>query len=240
MKLYPLLFAIILILCSCRSQKYLFTNNSGDLSDLPLTSENYEYIIKPDDKINFSIWDNDNLSIGSVFSIYNSNEAYGKWVLVEANGQVSLPKSGVFQLGGLTCSEASDSLETVYSKYLVNPIIVVKVMNRTVSVLGEVRTPGNYLLEKDKNNISDAIGFAQGYMNYADLNKIQLIRENISYTIDLSLIEPNNPHSILIKSGDIIVVPSQRRKIFEQKASTIIPFASAVTAIGIIATLFLK
>ena len=83
--------------------------------------------IKTDDKISLSIWNHDDMSIGSVFSIYNSNEAYGKWVLVDKAGFVSFPKIGKVKVSGLNCPQAADTLQALFAKYLVDPIIVVKV-----------------------------------------------------------------------------------------------------------------
>ena len=120
------------------------------------------HLIKTDDKVSVSIWNHDDLSIGSLFGIYNSNEVYGKWVLVNESGVASLPKIGAVKLGGLTTTEAADHLKGPYSKFIKDPIIVVKVLNREVTILGEVATPGNYLLEKESNTLFELLGKAGG------------------------------------------------------------------------------
>ena len=53
---------------------------------------NYVYTLKKDDKINISIWDHDDMSVGSIYGIYNSNEVYGKWLMLDADGNVEVPK----------------------------------------------------------------------------------------------------------------------------------------------------
>jgi polysaccharide export outer membrane protein len=160
-------------------------------------------------------------------------------VLVDAAGYTMLPKLGKVRLGGLTCVEAADTLANLYSAFLVDPILVVKVLNRDVTILGEVRTPGKYILEKESNTLTEIIGNAQGFEFYADKKKVQLIRNNKSYQIDFTKLQDNN-YQILVQAGDVINVPTRRGKAIDKKAPTLIPFASAITALAVIASIVLK
>ncbi len=225
---------------SCKTQYLFESEQQGNLNELMITDTiAYENTIKTDDKVSLSIWNHDDMSIGSVFSIYNSNEAYGKWVLVDANGFVTLPKIGRVALRGQTCSAAADTLTKLYAKYLVSPVIVVKVLNREVTILGEIRTPGTYTLEKESNTLIEIIGKAQGFERYANFKKVQLIRNGISYNIDMTKLTKDMIHSIIVESGDVINIPSKRGKGLDQKAPTLIPFASALTAIVVALSLIL-
>jgi len=229
----------LIVLSSCNTQNLFRTSNSGSISDLINGDENYHHVIQKDDKISLSIWNHDDMSVGSVFSIYNSNEAYGKWILVDEHGQVVLPKIGTYAIGGLTCPSAADSLKNRYAKFLVDPVIVVKVLNREVTLLGELRTPGTYILEKEKNTITEVLGMAEGFANYADLAKVQVIRNGVSYNLDLTKLDESLLHNIVIESGDIIHVPSKRGKSLDQKAPTLIPFSSSLTAIAVVISILL-
>jgi polysaccharide export outer membrane protein len=235
MKLLIIIFSLSLY--SCASLNLFRGDQNADLEEILHQDSNYVSQIKVDDKISLSIWNHDDMSIGSLFSIYNSNESYGKWVLVESDGKVTLPQIGRVQLQGLTCSNAADTLTKLYSNKLVNPVIVVKILNRQITILGEVRTPGTYTIEKESNTISEIIGNAQGFMPYADLEKIQLIRNGKSYELNLTTFDSNGLHSVIVHSGDIINVPSRRGKGLDQKAPTLIPFTSVATAFAIVFSL---
>ncbi len=236
--LQPLFYLILLLLGNaCTNKNVFMSRSSGDISELANLDSMYYHRIKPDDKISLSIWNHDDMSVGSVFSIYNSNEAYGKWILVEANGEIVLPKIGTVNIGGMTCPEAALMLKNKYEKYLVNPLIVVKVLNREVTVLGEVRTPGVYTIDKERFTLTEAIGKAQGFEKYANFKKVQLIRDGVSYSINLLKLDDRELHAIIVESGDIINVPSRRGKRLDQKAPTLIPFASALTALALVISL---
>jgi polysaccharide export outer membrane protein len=80
------------------------------------------------------------LSVGSVYGIYNSNEVYGKWLLVDINGNIEIPRLGTTNVIGKTIPELKEEIKTKLKKWLVNPIVDLKVLNKEIAVMGEVKT----------------------------------------------------------------------------------------------------
>ncbi len=208
-----------------------------------LYDESYEYRICKDDKVSMSVWGHDDLSIGSLFGIYNSNEVYGKWVLVNNQGNITLPKIGDFRIQGLTITEAKDSLRKIYGKWVVNPVIEIKVLNKEITVLGELRNPGKYVVDKDMNSVFELVAMAGGFEQYANKTKVKVIRQwgKEVKMINLDLTAAGNylDRNIQLHPGDILVVPSKNSKDFDKRISTIIPFASSATAAGVLISTFL-
>lgn len=231
------LIAIVLSLSSCSNQQFLMTKSTGAVTDLLAVQSEVEHVIQSDDKLSLSVWNHDDLSVGSVYSIYNSNESFGKWVLVDKAGFAQLPDVGNVKMAGRTCSEAADYLRTLYAEQINDPVIVVKVLNRKVTVLGEVRTPGSYVLEEEETSLVELLGAAQGMTNYANFKNVRLVRDSVSYTLNLSRMDQQLQQNILLQSGDLVIVSSKRGKTLDLKAPTLIPFASAITAIAIVLSL---
>jgi polysaccharide export outer membrane protein len=225
------------MLSSCRTRN-LFINkeykHSPVDSTLFILPPNYEHVIAPDDKVSVSIWNHDDLSVGSLFSIYNANEVYGRWILVDIDGYIELPELGKTKLGGLTVTQAEKKLSIMFSEYILKPVIVVKVMNREITVLGQVRTPGVYPLEKERYTIAEMIGQAQGINFYGDGERVKLIRDGKDYLIDLTNMDDINSNNVIVKDGDVIYVPTRKGEILDKKSPTLIPFASFITALAII------
>jgi polysaccharide export outer membrane protein len=238
--LLVILATIVAFNYSCSTQNLFETSVEGQLIDLVSTDSLFHHVIRVDDKVSLSIWNHDDISVGSLFSMYSSNEAFGKWVLVDANGQVKLPQIGNVQLAGLTCPEAADTLEKMYGLNLVDPVIVVKVLNRQATVLGEVRLAGNYILEKERNTVTELIGMAQGFTLFADYEEVRLIRNGISYKLDFTVLSDRMEHVIVVEAGDIINVPARKAKTIEQKSKMLIPFSSALTAIAVAISISLR
>jgi len=222
------LFAMILM-SSCKSYNLLQSSNGLDYFE-EMKKESFEdyasieshkykknennqaYTLKVGDKISISIWNHDNLSIGSIFSTYSSNEVYGKWVLVNNQGNVTLPQIGKVHLLDLTVEEAEKKLINIYVKHIVDPLILVKVLNKKITVLGEVNRPGFVPLEKDRIPLYEVLGHVGGLNKSADSRNIKLIRNKKEYNIDLTTLSGNELIDIEIKASDLIYVPSQKNK----------------------------
>ena len=132
-------------------------------------------MIRKDDKLNLSIWDNDDLSVGSIFGIYNSDQGYGKWVMVDTKGMITVPKIGEIKVEGLTVSAAKDSLVKAYSRWIVKPIIDIKVLNKKLLLSVTCGHQVKITLEKDNNTLVELIGKA-GDGFYANKSKVKVIR----------------------------------------------------------------
>jgi len=242
------MFLIIIFLSSCVTQN-LMVPSRKDALDLQKQDSvfafnaHYEYTLRKDDKINLSVWDNDDLSVGSIYGIYNSNEVYGKWLMLDDAGTVSIPKLGQVTLIGLTIPQAKQKLTEAFRKWIVNPIVDVKVMNKEVTVLGELKTPGKYLLEKENYTLLDLIGKAGDFDFYANKKKVQVIRivnqQPIYFTADLTTMRGFTAGNIQIHPGDIIYVPSRKGKDWDKRAgSTIVPIASAISTAVLLTKVF--
>jgi polysaccharide export outer membrane protein len=243
MKITYLFLEIVLVwlsFSSCANQTFLSTDNEGNLQDLQQFDSSFQHNIRPDDKLSLSIWNHDDISLGSVFSVYSSNESHGKWVLVDQNGFAQLPKIGKVKLGGLGCTQAADTLLELYKLDIKEPIIVVKILNRKVTILGEVRSPGNYILEEEQVTLMELIGRAQGFTSYANMKDIKLIRNNRSYCLDLRKMNALLLHGLMLQSDDILVITATRGKAIDQMAPRLIPIASSLTALAIVASFILS
>lgn len=203
---------------------------------------NYEYSIRQDDKITISVWNHDDLSVGSLYGIYNSNEVYGKWLMVDAAGNIPVPHIGVVNVGGLTIRQAKDTLIKRYSALVVNPVLEVKVLNKDVTVLGEVKTPGNYLLEKENNSLVELIGRAGDFEFYADRKHIQVLRMadglQRKITVNLTGRDQKFETNIQLHPHDIVVIPSRRGKMWDKKSGSVIPVASVISALALVFNFF--
>lgn len=238
LKKLTLSFFFLMLLVSCKTYNVLeeeqATRNMQDFSYDP----NYEYRIRKDDKITLSVWGEDDLSVGSVYGIYNSNEVYGKWLLVDINGNIEIPKLGTTPVVGKSVSELKEEIKTKLKKWLVNPIVDVKVLNKEIAVMGEVRNPAVIQVDKDQNTLLELVSKAGGFEMYANLKSIKILRqegENVRVTnIDLTKMKDVPNQNILLHPGDYIIVPSKKSKDFDKRISTIIPFATVTSAAAIL------
>ena len=234
------LFAMLFT--SCKTQNLLVSTDKTNDNEAFKYDANYQYTIRKDDKISISIWGEDNISVGSTYGIYNSNEVYGKWLLVDNNGNIEIPKIGTTYVVGKTIPQLKEEFKTQFKKWIINPIIDVKVLNKQITIMGEVRDPNTIQVDKDNNNLLELISKAGGFDFYANLKLIKVLRqdgENVKVT-NLDLTKTNNilNTNIQLHPGDIVIVPSKKNKEFDKRVSTIIPFTTTITAAAIMMGLF--
>ena len=240
---FILFLGIILLLDSCKTQNLFHFSPEKENEEIKLDSifryrADYQHIIEIDNKVNISVWGQDELSIGSVYGIYNSNEVYGKWLMVDANGNIEIPKIGTLMVKGMTLPMLKDSIKSLISQWIANPIVDVKVMNKEITLLGEFRNPAVIHVDKDNNSLLELVAKAGGFEYYANLKSIKVLRQDGPKVkianIDLTIASDEGARNIQLRPGDIIIAPSKKNKEFDKRISTIIPIATSATSAAIL------
>ena len=98
--------------------------------------------------------------------------------LVDANGEIEFPFIGKIKASGLTRDELKTRIRTDVTKYLKDPIVSVRFVNFRFTVLGEVRTPGNFVFPNEQVSILEALGQAGDMTQYARRNTVRVIRDS--------------------------------------------------------------
>ncbi|GAB4322973.1 MAG: hypothetical protein Kow00127_15640 [Bacteroidales bacterium] len=187
MKGYVLILFTGLILVaglnSCIPKKKLLYTQDQKRSSEVNEYENFrpEKTIQPFDNIYVKVSSIDE-KVNSVFS--EQSRATGQSNInlisytVNQSGYINFPFVGQIYVKGLTLEEAQERIEQEVSKYLNQISITVKFVNNTVSVLGEVKRPGEYPFYRDQITIFQAISSAGGFTDYGDKSQVTLIRES--------------------------------------------------------------
>lgn len=201
-----------------------------------------EPLLAPGDKITVSIWGHTELSIGSINSPFVSDEATGRWVMLDKQGEVNLPKIGRVNLKGYNVKEAGYFLGELYAKHIQNPVINVRIINHFVTVLGEVNKPGKYQLDNEALTLVELLGQTEGYTKYAKLDEIQLIREvngeMVKFPINFSTLQTFNQQNASIKPGDVVYIPPTKKKASDITMTRVIPIASILTGAALVLSSF--
>lgn len=222
---------IALMLSSSCNRYTLYQNNAAQGTSAASAGEPSERILSPGDKVSLSIWGHDDLSIGSIHTVYNSNEDAGKWLMIDDKGEVNLPQVGKFKIEGLTISKAEEKLVALYSEFIQKPILNLRLLSNQVTVLGEVQRPGNYIFHTDEARMVDIIGKASGFTDYAKTTEIKIIRGTETIVVNLT---SSSANETMVFPRDVIYIPPGRNKAFDRVAAKLIPLASLLTALALV------
>jgi polysaccharide export outer membrane protein len=135
---------------------------------------------------------------------------------IDKEGYLLLPVIGNVLVKGKTLSQVSLILRDSLNHVLNQPIVSVKLVNRNISVLGEVKNPGHYFYSQDKLSVFDAISLAGDINDYGNRNKVIIVRnengENIRAHLDLTKSEILASGFYYLRPNDIVYVMPLRNK----------------------------
>lgn len=154
---------------------------------------------------------------------------------IDSKGDIEIPTLGKIPIEGLTVEEAKSKIQTRANDFLINSTVIVKHINFEITVLGEVNRPGTYTVYKDNITILEALGLSGDLSDYANRNKIKLIRDNKILYIDLTEIETLYSQNFVLKSDDVIYVEPLRNVRLRSSNAQI--YISAISSIALIANI---
>lgn len=241
----PGLFIILVLMTfSCSTPLKEITYLNGIKTDTTYSNGPLPevYRIRPNDQLYIEVISDDpsnaaflNLTApGSTKSGGGSGSMELITFLVDEQGKIEYPYLGEIEVGDLTVFEIGAIIKKKVDMYLESASVSVKLVNRTITVLGEVQSPGQKLMVKNKLTIFEALGTAGDMTDYGNRQNIKLIRElpNGKQIVELNLTDPKvlfSPYYYILPH-DIIYV-EHNTKVYGAKN---MPYAAPI---GITASL---
>ncbi len=182
-----LLFASVLmiLLSGCVSQKKIRYLQQADEKDTILMwqlKKQAEYRVRPNDNLYVSIKSlsekaNEifNQQMGAT-EMTSDASIYLNSYTVNQEGYIDFPVIGKVNVQDLTVEQIKDKLQLLVSDYLKETIVIVKLVNFNVTMLGEVQKPGEYKVYQDKITIFEGIAMAGDFTDFANRKQVALIR----------------------------------------------------------------
>jgi polysaccharide export outer membrane protein len=216
---------LVLLLQSCTTKKNMLYLQ--DLDSYSNTALNYATTkIQPNDILKIEVSDLNplvaapfNISSGSS-SVQSSTEMMKlSGYLVTPQGNITMPILNEINVGGLTPSMAEGKIKErlITEGYLVNPTVMVRVLNNKFTILGEVNSPGVIPFTEESISLLDAIGMAKDLTYSAIRKDVKLIREvdgkRLVYHIDLTTASWMSNPNYRIRQNDVIMVTPNKLKV---------------------------
>lgn len=184
-----IVLAVIIMASACVSRKKLmYLQYSGKTGDKEYITGELKGSVTP---ATYKIMPYDNLFIRIITPdpqwsvLFNQQAGEGGVTMegavlssypVDMDGNIEMPYVGKIQVVGETLSEIKADLELALQSYVTDAAISVRMVDNSVSVLGEVFAPGRYPITKDRMNIFEVIAMAGDMTVYSNRQRVQLIR----------------------------------------------------------------
>jgi len=165
--------------------------------------------------------------------------------LVDVDGNIDHHRLGTIHAEGLTKQELAVEIKkrlTQPVELLAEPTVVIRFLNFSVNMLGEVQRQGILTVPGESLNILQAIGLAGGVTDFGKRNSVKIMRETNGKRetgiIDLSSKDIfESPYYNLVQNDLIIVEPTNQKLKDADQARTIQKISFAFTIVTVAATL---
>ena len=226
------LLSVVLMFSSCSVKKFAYFQGA-DKIDINKQSALYDARIMPKDQLDIKVYtispeasapfNMANVSVTS--STYGSSSSTSgggtQNYLVSNDGTIVFPVLGRIKVIGLTKEECESMILEKIRPYMAaseEPIVTVRQANYTITVLGEVGSPGTIQVSREKINIYEALAMAGDMTVYGIRDHVKLFRENADGTRELHMLDlsdaniMNSPYFYLQQNDMIYVEPSIVKK----------------------------
>lgn len=131
-----------------------------------------DYLIGPEDVLEITVWDNENLS---------------SKVAVSLEGFINYQLIGKVKTAGLSAAELGKKITGLLADgYIINPQVMVRVIeykSQKIFIIGEANRPGTYYLTK-KTTLVEAVAMAGGPTKDAD-REVVVVRPRKTKTVQV-------------------------------------------------------
>lgn len=222
-----LLFLAIFILSSCGSRKNMVYFQDEPIQEGLTNSEPKQLTYKPDDilTINVSAYDPTTVSVFNLPVVANDlsggvraqQNLQRQTYLIDYNGNIDFPVLGKIKLEGLTRTEATEMLVNRIKEYAKDPIVNIRLVNFTITIIGEVSKPGTFTIQDERITLLEALGLAGDLTIFGERKSVKLIREINGVKkfaeIDLTSINVVNSPVYYLQPNDVIYVEPNNARI---------------------------
>ena len=225
------LLSFVLLFSSCSVKKFAYFQGA-DKVDLNKQSAFYDARIMPKDQLDIKVYTISpeasapfNMSSVSVTSDGQGTSSISgggsQNYLVSNDGTINFPVLGRIKVSGLTKEECENMILEKIRPYMAaseEPVVTVRQANYTITVLGEVGSPGSIQVSREKINIYEALAMAGDMTVYGHRDRVKLFRENADGTRELHMLDlsdaniMNSPYFYLQQNDMIYVEPSIVKK----------------------------
>ncbi len=218
------------LLSSCKTQEKILYFQDIQLNKSEPVVGSRDIRLQPKDQISIIVNSKDP-QLAALFNLATSSNQVGSaggsggsssskisGYTLDDKGEIDFPVFGKIKISGMTKSEVAEHVKTsLMEANLINdPVVTVEFMNLYVTVLGEVNSPGKYMISKDQITLLEALSMAGDLSIYGIRDGIYVIREEngqrITYKTDIRSKNLFASPAYFLKQNDVIYVEPNKTK----------------------------
>jgi len=173
---------------SCIPQKkmlYMQVKNESDTLSSFNNERKIDYRVQPGDNLYIRVVTLDEkttlllnpLSGGGSTNVASDASVYLTSYTVNEKGYLDFPMTGEIFVKNMTIEEVKTILQDNLQLYMKEFVVIVKLVNYNITMLGEVQKPGQYKIYQENINLFEAVSMSGDLTDFANRNKVAIIRQ---------------------------------------------------------------
>lgn len=218
-----------LLLSSCIPQKKMLYMQVKDETDTLTAFQNdrmIDYKVQSGDNLYIRVVSLDEkttlllnpLSPGGNNNIGNDASVYLNSYTVNEKGFLDFPMTGEIHVKNLNTDDITAKIHEKLEVYLKEFVVIVKLVNFNITLLGEVTRPGQYKIYQNNINLFEAVSMASDLTDFANRSKVAIIRQTKEgsevHYVDLTKRDILLSDFYYLKPNDIVYVQPVKGKQF--------------------------
>lgn len=254
-----LVASFMLFSCSTNKDNTLaYFHNLGDIPNgsLPSPKATYPILVQSDDELVISVTS----AVPEATAAYNlpmenpatrsvlrmATNPRSQTYIVDQQGFILLPLLGKIQVAGKTTAQIANEITAMVARDVKDPYVKVDIVNFTVDVMGEVRSPQRVTAERQQFTVLDALSACSDLTEYGRRDRVFVIRtengERAYHRLDLTSSEVFSSPYFYLRQNDVVYVePNQIRiansKYNQNNAFKLSVISTVVSSVSVIASL---
>ncbi len=247
-----LLLLLTLLIFSCKTPTdVVYFQNASDLEKITSTNS-FTPTLKVDDVISILVSASDmdaarpfNLQGASISMGENGGEGAPNagrvaepTYLIDEEGNIEFPVLGKLKLAGLTRIQVKEMIKEKLKIYINDPIVSVRLKNFKITVIGEVNSPGSYVIPNERVTVIEALGLAGDLAIRGKRKNVMVIRENEGvntyHRLDLTSKSIFDSPVYYLAQNDVLYVEPNPSRIRESRTSNnLLGIVLSVIGVGV-------
>lgn len=241
--LFLALFCVVLTSCVSKKEVLYFQ----DIESLGENTNNASYntVIRPNDLLSIAVTALDpavvapfNPVASTSVNARSTNDRLQTYI-VDSDGNIEFPMIGTMSIANKTRQEAVLMFKEEIGAYVKNPVINLRILNFTVSVLGEVRNPGAFTIPDERITVLEALGLAGDMTIFGERATVKVIRESKDGKtygeLDFTSIDVVNSPYYYLQQNDVVLVSPNGAQIqssgFNRNSTVFISIAGIIISV---------
>lgn len=240
-----------ILLSSCVSQKKVKMLQEKTVEDPSagfVNSRQTTYHLQPGDQLYIKVFSTDPKTArlfqsdfpNHMSDVYQNLNSYR----VSEDGYINFSFIDKMYVKGLTVKQVNETMQETINEYFKEATVVVKLVNYRVSVLGEVKNPGTFMIENRQVNILQALSEAGGINDFGNRKQVKLVRQTLEgsemYYLDLTDNGVLQSDQFYLMPNDVLYVEPLGSKSFAFENFPYGIFLSTISTAVLVYSVFVK